>query len=152
MFTLCPCLYTGPYTTAALLRPNTSNGKPHRIGSSYVRQLSVHMLISQENIRLLECIGQGKWASVVLQAMSLSCLYMLLVCMSLYVCVCVCVCVHLISPYFRKGYELLTSQGLLNKVWLNFHKLLQNVFPFDLCIYVCACVCIYVSVWVSHSQ
>ena len=108
-------LYTGPYTTAGLLRPNTSNGKPQRVGSSYVRQLSVGMLISQENIRLLECIGQGKLAGVVLQATFLSCVFM-------YLYFVVCVCAYI--PHSLEGrYEIPSSQGLLNILPQNLYRM-----------------------------
>ena len=53
------CLYTGHPSPSALLRPDASTGKLLRVGSSYVRQLTEEMLISQENIKLLKCIGQG---------------------------------------------------------------------------------------------
>ena len=54
---MCPHLFIGPYSSASPLGLYASNACP---GSKYIRQLSEQMLISQENIKLLECIGQGR--------------------------------------------------------------------------------------------
>ena len=51
-----PHLFIGQYNSASPLSLYALNAGP---GSRYVRQLSERMLISQENIKLLECIGQG---------------------------------------------------------------------------------------------
>ena len=52
-----PHLFIGRYNSASPLSLYASNAGP---GSRYVRQLSERTLISQENIKLLECIGQGR--------------------------------------------------------------------------------------------
>jgi len=51
-------LFFAPQVSILFASP-LSNGKSHRVGSNYIRQLSGQMLVSHENIRLLECIGQG---------------------------------------------------------------------------------------------
>ena len=54
---MCPYIFIGLYNSASQLGLYSSNAGP---GSRYVRQLSEQMLISQENIKLLQCIGQGR--------------------------------------------------------------------------------------------
>ena len=54
---MCPHFYTGRHSPAL---PLHSTGDAHLVGSSYIRQLSEQMIISQKNIKLLKCIGQGR--------------------------------------------------------------------------------------------
>ena len=59
---LClPCahiLTQGQYSPAPL--HEDSDEKLHRVDSSYIQHISEQMLISQANLKLLKCIGQGR--------------------------------------------------------------------------------------------
>ena len=63
-------LYTGRHSPASPLCSNASAGNAHLVGSSYIRQLSEQMIISQENIKLLKCIGQGRQVYHILHGLS----------------------------------------------------------------------------------
>ena len=79
LFPICAHIfYTGQHSPAS---PLHSTGDAHLVGSSYIRQLSEQMIISQKNIKLLKCIGQGRQVYHILhslfwwQALHLMCVW-----------------------------------------------------------------------------
>ena len=55
--TIIICIYIGRDLTCSLPRDDP---QVHRIGSGYIRKLSRQLLISQDRLQLLKCVGQGK--------------------------------------------------------------------------------------------